>query len=274
LGLEVTGFWLAERTQTASVNQGPNPTAANLPFFLGIDAQTSALHTSSQLWGAEIDVRYKCWEHSGCVCKGFVDFLAGFRYLNLTEGLTFSNSTLFTLNPVLLSEALVNTSDFIGTHNNFYAPQLGVEAGMCIGRFSVSAYTKVALGINDESVHQLGQGIITAPPLPLGNVTTPGGLLVQAPGQFNQSVFSYVPEGGLNFGFKLCDWCWIGTGYTFLYFHNVVRPANQVPAGTGSAFPPSLLPIVGLPGTSQPAFTFTQSNFWAQGANFRLTFIF
>jgi hypothetical protein len=274
LALEASGFWLENRNTTTSVNQGANPNTVKLPFFEGIDAETSSLQTSSQLWGAEVDVRYKAWEVSGCVCKGYVDFLAGFRYVNLSEGLTFNDSTLFTVNPVLLSGALVNSTDFIGTHNNFYAPQVGFETGMSIGRFNVSLYSKIAMGINQESVTEAGGAVIKAPPLPLGNVTTPGGLLVQTPGHFSQEVFAYMPEAGFNVGFKLFDCCQIGAGYSFLYLGNVVRPGDQVPANSGSRFPLSLLPLVGLPGGSQPAFTFSQSSFWAQGANFRVTFIF
>jgi putative beta barrel porin BBP7 len=274
VALEASGFWLENRNSSASLIQGANPAAVDLPFFLGIDSQTSSIQTSSQLWGAEIDARYKCWEHSGCVCRGYVDFLAGFRYLNLSESLTFANATLFSAAPVEFSGALINTTDFIGTHNNFYAPQVGVETGMEIGRFNVSVFSKIALGVNRESVTLAGQGVVTAPPFPLGNVVTPGGLLVQTPGHFNQEVFSYVPQAGINLGFKLFDWCQIGAGYSFLYFGNAVRPGDHVPPGSGSLFPLSILPIIGLPGTPPPAFSFNQSSFWAQGANFRITFIF
>jgi hypothetical protein len=203
-----------------------------------------------------------------------VDFLAGFRYLNLAEGLVFANATMFSASPTLLSGALVQTSDFVGTQNHLYAPQVGFETGLGLGRFNVSLYGKIAMGINDESVHLNGQGLITAPPAPLGNVITPGGLLVQSPSRFSQEVFSYVPETGLNLGFKLTDFCQIGTGYTFLYLGNVVRPGQHEPPASGSLFPLSLLPLVGLPGVPQPGFTFHQSSFWAQGANVRVTFIF
>jgi hypothetical protein len=279
MALEASGFWLENRNSSSSVNQGANLPAMDLPFFLGIDAQTSSVQTTSQLWGAEANVRYKGWEGCGACCKGYVDFLAGFRYLNLSEGLTFSNSTLFAAAPVLFSGALVDSTDFVGTHNNFYAPQVGFEAGMSMGRFNVSLYSKIAMGINQESVNLSGQSVVTGPPQPLvvhlppGGVV-PGGLLIQSPGNFNQEVFSYMPEAGLNFSFKLAECCQIGAGYSFLYFGNVVRPGDHVPAGSGSLFPLSIVTLLGVPATAQPAFTFNQSSYWAQGANFRVTFIF
>ena len=273
LAVEASGFWLEERSQSAGVIQGPNPNVMQLPFVLGIERQISSVVTDSQLWGAEIDGRYKACEICRSHCKGYVDFLAGFRYVNLTEGLTFDNETLFSVAPVLFSGALVKSSDFVGTQNNFYAPQVGVEAGFCFGRCNVSAYSKIALGVNHESVTLAGNAVVTAPPLPLGNVVAPGGLLVQTPGHFSQEAFSYVPEAGINFSFKICDWCLIGTGYSFLYFGNVVRPADHLPASS-ALFPVSILPLVGAPAPTPPAFSFNQTNFWAQGANFRITFIF
>src|SRR5262249_35603923 len=154
--------------------------------------------TSSKLWGAEIDARCKCCEFCGHFCRWYVDCLAGFRYLNLSEDLTFLNTTQFATNPVLLSGALVNSSDVAQTHNNFYAPQIGVEAGICIGRFNASLYSKIAAGINEESVNLAGQAVVTAPPLPLGihlppGGVLPGGLLVQTPGNFHHEIFSYLP---------------------------------------------------------------------------------
>ncbi len=130
------------------------------------------------------------------------------------------------------------------------------------------------MGINSESVNLNGQTVVTAPPLPLGNVAAPGGLLVQTPGHFSHEDFSYVSETGLNFSFKLCDFCQIGAGYSFLYLGNVVRPGDHVPAGSASQFPLGILTTQGTSLPAQSPFTFTQSNYWAQGANFRVTFIF
>jgi hypothetical protein len=275
LALEVGGFWLDDRATTTTVVQGANPNAVNLPFFLGIDNHTSSLRLSTQLWGAEVNGRCKACEKCGTWCKGYVDFLAGFRYVNLSEGLVLTNSTLFSVAPVLFSGAQVDSIDSAVTHNNFYAPQVGVDAGVDIGRFNVSVYTKVALGINQETVNLTGLAVVTAPPLPLGNLTAPGGLLVQSPGRFNQQVFSYLPEAGINFSFKVCDFCLVGAGYTFFYFGNVVRPSDHLPASTtGNQFPTSILTQLGAPPTSQPPFSFHQTNFWAQGGDFRITFIF
>jgi hypothetical protein len=276
--LEASGFWLEDRTSSETVIQGANPAVIQLPFVLGIEKQTSSLETTSQFWGAEIDGRYKACELCGAHCKGYLDLLAGARYVDLRETMTFTNSTLFSVAPVEFSGALVNSIDSVGTHNQFYAPQVGFEAGACYGRLNFSVYGKIALGINQESVDLAGQTMIMASPLPLGHFVNgkaiPGGLLVQTPGHFSQNEFSYLPEAGLNFSFKICDCCLVGAGYSFLFLGNVVRPGDHFPASTGSLFPPSVLTFLGGPATAQPPFSFHQSNFWAQGGNFRITFIF
>ena len=237
LAFEGSGFWLESRSLATSVTQG---------------AQTSSAEANTELWGAEANFRYKACELCCGCCRGYIDFLTGFRYLNLSEGLNFSNSTQVT-------GATVDTTDFVATHNNFYAPQLGLETGLSIWRISANLYGKIALGVNQESVNRTGLSVVTAP---LGSFATPGGLLVQSPDSFNHNTFSYVPEVGFNLSFKLWECCQIGAGYTFVFFGNVVRPGDHFPA------------LQGVPAAPEAPFDFHQSNFWAQGANFRVTFIF
>ena len=241
LAFEGSGFWLESRSLATSVTQG---------------AQTSSVEANTELWGAEANFRYKACELCCSCCRGYIDFLTGFRYLNLSEGLNFSNSTV---NPVLLTGATVDTSDFVATHNNFYAPQIGLETGLSIWRISASLYSKIALGVNQESVNRSGLSVVTAPS---GSFATAGGLLVQSPDSFSHNTFSYVPEVGFNLSFKLWECCQIGAGYTFLFFGNVARPGDHFPA------------LQGVPGAAEAPFAFHQTNFWAQGANFRIAFIF
>jgi len=110
-----------------------------------------------------------------------------------------------------------------------------------------------------------------------------GGLLAQPSniGQFHDSVFSVVPEVGINLGYAITPRLRVFTGYTFLYWTHVVRPGEQVDLRVNSSQfpqfavpPPTNLGNGTLIGQPLPAQSFHSSDFWAQGINFGVEFRF
>jgi hypothetical protein len=270
LAWEASYFYLGQQVlhNTVAV-PGSAPTVATLPFFFGIDSQSSSVTAANNLWGAETSLRYQlCAYKTDCV-QWFLDVTGGFRYLDLSEGITVNTNSQFATAPVLLSGASVTAVDNFFTHNNFYGGQLGAEANVYVWRLNANLFGKVALGDNFETVSING---VTTVISPVTTTALNGGFLAQPSnsGRHTQDVFAVIPEVGGNINFRVCQSCQLGVGYSFLYIDRVVRPGEQI-TPVNNAF--------GLPGglggmASQPAFNFQQGHFWAHGLNARIMFIF
>jgi hypothetical protein len=283
LGVEAGYFFLGARTATETQNF-PGSAITQKPIFDGIAAEMSQITSSATLWGSEANVRHEWWRTTlgasepGASATGHahpslhLDFLGGFRYVDLSENLTINSSTQFGTAPVLISNALVNTSDSFGTHNHLFAGQIGAEAGVRWWRFGFDVFSKVALGDNHQTVVINGNTAASAPLI--GNITTPGGFFAQPSniGRLSRDRFGVLPEAGANLTFALGDHCRLGVGYTFLYFANVVRPGSQIDPTAGGATRPPIF-FLGGPRPS-PVFNFTESGFWAQGLSATLEISF
>jgi hypothetical protein len=267
LGVEAGYFFLGTVTSNNAQNF-PGSAVSNKPIFDGIVSESNLLSSRNSLWGSEVNLRYEWWRTRDAgetsALAAYLDFLGGFRYVDLSENLAINSSTLFGTAPVLLSNAQLTTSDSFGTHNHFFAGQIGAETGIRWGRWSLNGFAKVALGDNQETVIINGTTRVSAPPV-LGTFAVPGGFFAQPSnsGRFTRDEFSVLPEAGINLGFKVGDHCRIGVGYTFFYLSNAVRPGAQIDATAGGATRP---PLFFLGGTHpQPTFSFSETGFWAQG---------
>ena len=271
---EVGGFFLGEKDQTSNL-EFPGSNLANRPIFQGIASETSEIAGTTNLWSAEANLR-----HQACTFQcfkggsGYLDLLGGFRFLDLSENLTIRGTTVFATAPVLLSNATITTIDSFGTHNHLYAGQIGAETGMSWGKFNMNAWTKIALGQNRQNVNIGGRTQVSAP-TPLGSFSVNGGFFAQPSniGRYRQDVFAYMPEAGINLGYKICDNVRVSFGYNFLYFLNAVRPGDQIDPTAGGGGRPALFFLGGT--QPMPAFTeFRETDFWAQGVNVGIEFNF
>jgi len=265
LSVEAGFFFLGSRTFNNAQTFPGSPLDAR-PIFSGILSESSLLSTSTNLWGTEGNVRYQALKFTCGPGDGFVDLLAGFRFVDLSESVTINSNTTFATAPVLLSDAMITTSDYFGTHNQLCAGQIGADAGLALGRLNMNMYCKLGFADNLETINTSGNTLVNAPP-PLGTFAAPGGFFSQPSniGHFTQNAFAVVPEVGANLTFQVCDRCKLGFGYTFLYLSRVVRPGDQIDGTAGGAQRPPLFFLAGQP---QPAFqNFHETSFWAQGIN-------
>jgi Putative beta barrel porin-7 (BBP7) len=235
---------------------------SELVAFPGVLAGRINVDPSSRLQGYEANVLYNLCRS----CNWSVTALAGFRYLDLDEGLGITENLAVLPSVPLLGGSQFVVHDSFSTHNQFYGGQLGLRGEMWLDRFFAVASAKVALGDCQQSVNIGGLTQITTP---AGTVSTqPGGLLAlpSNSGHFFGNHFAVVPEGSLTVGYQVTEYLSVTFGYTFLYWSNVARPGGQIDRNID----PAGLPTNRAAGvqSNQPAFSLQNTDFWAQGLTF------
>jgi hypothetical protein len=218
---------------------------------------------SSRLFGAETNARFRAWHD----CWYHVDFLAGFRFLELDEGL----GVVEHLQELPASQSLhVTITDDFGARSRFYGGQIGTEVEFRWVHCFLDLKAKAAFGRIDQAADIAGTTIETTP---TGmNTTLPAGLLALPTnrGHHSRSLFTVVPEGDVTLGYRFTDHIQAHLGYTFLYLENVARPGNLIDRTINI----TQLPTAQSPGTVtapfRPAFMFPGTEFWAQGLSFGL----
>jgi hypothetical protein len=278
IGLESSTFFLADRTISFTGTSGGSPILAR-PFFdavlnrenselvafPNVLSGTIAVHSTSNLWGTELNLRTNAWR--GCCWR--LDLLTGFRYVALDENLSVTENLL------VLSGAdagsRINLVDSFSTHNNFYGGQLGADFEIRRGRWSLDLLAKVALGDTHEVTHISGNTLFTT-----GNMSVlqPGGLLALPTniGRFSKDRFGVIPEGGVKLGYQLTPHLRAFVGYSFLYWNEVARPGQEIDRVINTSQLPSVLGPGMLKGPARPAYTGATTDFWAQGVNVGLEF--
>lgn len=300
VGLEASYFFLANRTDhfNATSNATLGSQLIARPFFdvstgtqnaqlvafpalangsnmltatgLGIASGDIRVSRYSRLQGADINAL--CGLCSGC--DYWVQMLAGFRYLNLEEGIAVDETTR--VNPALPSfspffgGSTISISDRFDTRNNFYGGQVGMRGEVRRGRMFVEVQSKVALGVTNQVVDIQGSTTIASPD---GTTSTfPVGFLASGSnsGRYEQNKFSVVPEVGVNAGFLVTPNLRAFVGYNFLYWSSVVRPGDQIDtnlSGTQIPTDPRYNPAAG---PYRPTATLNDTGFWVQGVSFGL----
>ena len=259
---------------------------SQLIAFPGVTSGTAQVSSSSQFQGAQLNGIWNlcCCEsccQTGC-CQaaageltGYrVDMIGGFRYLNLNENLVITeNITVLPTAPApFVPGSTIVVTDRFETRNSFYGGQIGARAEWWRGRWFANMSGSVALGDSHQEVHISGTTDFTNPGGP--TVRQQGGLLALPTniGNYSRDQFAVVPEIGFNVGRQLSNNVRVFVGYTLFYWSSVVRPGDQI----DPVINPTQLPTPTGPGTlvgpARPAFTFHDTDLWAQGINFGVEF--
>jgi hypothetical protein len=288
IGLEGNGFFTEDRTLSFTANSG----ATGAPLFArplvnalasppfetsqlisapGTFSGNIGINADSEIYGFDINfvARYGNWNNWN------IDFLAGFRFLELEENLNiaqFSNilpgGAAGFLGVGLPVGSEVSIYDHFAGLNRFYGGQVGVRGEYCWGATYVRLLGKLALGDSNENVNV--EGLTTATPPGGATVRTAGGLLALSTnsGRINHDEFAVVPELGLTLGYAITPQLKVSVGYTFLYWSDVARPGDQVNRVVNPALIPTSTIFGTTGGLAQPAPTFNHTDFWAQGLTF------
>ncbi|WP_037226883.1 BBP7 family outer membrane beta-barrel protein [Rhodopirellula baltica] len=190
-----------------------------------------------------------------------VDWLVGYRRIELDEALTFSETleSQLTAAPgtIVLNEAFRTSNEFDGL-------QLGVVYQANLKRIWLESLLRVAVGSTKQTVSINGNTSITE-----SGVTDnyAGGLYAQRDnsGTFSRDEFTMVPEIGFTLGVHLTSCLDATVGYSLLYLPNVVRPGDQIDRDVD----PDLLAPPGIvTSPSRPEFRFIQNDYVAHGLSF------
>jgi hypothetical protein len=275
LGVEVSYFFLKERTfkfQVSSNGQAGSQVIARPYFNILTNAEASltaggplyldaipplfdvgsiTATLPSQLQGAGANLAYRLAKINCCR----ITLLAGFRYLDLNEGLTM-------MDVEDVNRTHRTDMDQFFTRNRFYGGQVGARSAFRQGHLSLELSGSVALGSNRESV-EINGATFHSLNLPHDRV---GAILAAASniGRYSRSKFTVIPETSVNLGYDLGRTLRASVGYDFFFWNRVVRPGDQIDRVVNPLMAPALSGVF-LQGPLRPAFSFNDKWFWAQG---------
>jgi len=293
IALEGSFFYIGNQTTVRAMASGGQPGAPILavPFFdedavnestfllasPGNFAGFAVLNLTSHLWGAEIHCSVPAFEENNLR----VEVLSGFRFLDLTENLTYTTSSTGLSAPN--TDLILNTVDQFGMRNLFYGWQVGGRADYRLGNFEVSASAKLALGDMLQTADLKGYTSTNFFNAPVGGPFTgvpvqilPGsGVFVQSSnlGRISRDQIAIAPEIDVTVCYQITRNLRAFAGYDFLYLNRVVRPGNQIDRGINfsQTVQSAIAGTFVGPGT-RPAVLLENSNFWAQGLHLGLEF--
>jgi hypothetical protein len=287
--IEINGFYLNPNHVRASGSSdaGGNPFLSRPAFNVATMAETAYIDAApglavggynvdsrSQLFGSEINERMHLYGAKHI----HLDSLFGFRYAHLQESLTLQDQFsplaggTFTYNGNFLNPGdVVGDQDRFQTTNDFYGFQVGARVTWEHEWFSVSAFFKFALGINNENVNINGSSTLTS-----GGAmqVLPGGILALPTNinSSNRTLFGYVPETGFTASIHATKHIEFSATYAFLYWNEVARPQEQI----DRAVSPTLVPtdVAYNPAattTLRPTLNFLTEPFWMNSVTVGVT---
>lgn len=287
---DVTGLWGLNGVPGETIFILPGPLSG--PGFQG----HFSLKTSNKLQSVDLNTIVNLVNGYGCR----IDFIGGFRWLQLKESLFFMGETA-ALPDAPIASGFYNFRDSFGTDNNFYGLQIGFKANYNIDRWLLKGFSKLALGCINQKVRidgtsQTSNGNLFYMTNNTGNEVLAGGIFAEPTnrGSHHRNDFGVVLETGINLSYQFSSCFEMGVGYSFLWLNQSFRPGKQmdrkinptrtalaeasrnsvgigpdepVPFGDSAAAP--------LPrGPKRPEFRPHHTDFWAQGLNINLNFKF
>lgn len=265
------GFFLLPGMSTKGQAGSPT-TAVSRPFtnaqsraadieVVSLPGDTNGTSTvnarSGDLLGA--DALLRC--NLCCECGYRIDFLAGYRYLQLGEKLTV-NENLQPLVAPFVRGTRILVQDSFGTDNYFNGGTVGLSLEAQRGNWCLEVAPRLSIGGNSRTVRIQGLTSVSVPGQT--QVTGVGGLLAQTSniGKYESCEFSLVPELDLTVSYRICSWLRASAGYSGLYWGKLVRPGNQIDLTVNRDLIP---PQTATTGPQRPAYSQRSSDLWMHG---------
>lgn len=194
-----------------------------------------------------------------------IDFLGGWRSYRLEEWTTIEENLVVKNRPPYIPGSTFDVRDSFASENIFNGAEIGLSAQRCSGRWKFDLLAKVGLGSQTQIARINGHTVIDdTVVLPM---TYEGGLLALDSniGEYRRNKFVAIPQFGGEVSYQLTKYLRGFVGYSIIYWPSVVRSGalidttvdqNQIPPMTASG--------------TRPAFSWNESDYWAQGMNFGL----
>lgn len=250
----------------------PNP-AGEGSLFLAGDQNTVTVQNKIQTWGVELNGLFNFSNELHFPLIG----IAGFRYLNLNEQFSLTDSAIYTasaFSPDTNGFAIV--SDNFQTKNQFYGFQIGARSNMAYKKATLDLTGKIAIGENYETLKINGQTTIRNSPDPIffPDASYAAGVFAQPSnsGSFNNRQFAVIPEVQAKLGYFVTPHIHPFLAYNFLCIDNVIRPGDQINRFINPSENPALAqgqPFTGIPA---PLRSFTNTSIWMQGVSAGIEF--
>ncbi|MFL5331280.1 MAG: BBP7 family outer membrane beta-barrel protein [Gemmataceae bacterium] len=215
-----------------------------------------------QFWHADTNVR----GHGFSVFSDRVDWLVGFHYADLRDGIFIQDYTAFPSNGVSLAG-----DESFRARNQFYGGQVGANAWTGLGcGFSLDVTSKFAVG----GIHQRAS-ITGSTVQALNGVTTAvyaGDVLAQSTniGDYERTKFGVLSELLVKLGYQVTNNICVTVGYDLVAISSVVRAGSIIDEGVNPNVNPTLSPSSAST-AQRPAFGFNATDFWAQGLTLGLS---
>jgi hypothetical protein len=237
---------------------------SELVNYPGVVQGTITARTETDLYGFDANVRHNII----CRCDYRLDFLAGYRYLNLqdrvcvTENLTATDPN----NPQVPYGTTFCVTDKFKSDNTFNGGQFGfaAERKFCGGRLTLGGRSLFAFGNNESTVTINGSTVVTVPGQQPQYYN--GGLLAQGTniGCYRCNEFGFVYQGDTVIGYQLTDCVKLFAAYDYLWWTGVTRAGEQIDLVVNS----SQIPPGQLQGQPRPGFVRHDNDYWVQGISF------
>jgi hypothetical protein len=285
LGLEGEFFGLGKQTESFFQQSTGTPILAR-PFFnvtTGLqDADlvafpnvingSLAVDVTSEFMGAAARFRRSLCGSTGCAYSPMccttvptssrLDGTFGYRYYELKESLAVRERSQSLMTN---DTGSFDIGDRFDTRNQFNGGEVGILWQGRRGLWSLDSLMRVGIGNTHQTV------TIAGATTTIENGTTTNyntGILAQRTniGTYDRNNFAMIPELGLTLGYQMSRCVRLTTGYSLIYWGNVVRPGDQVDLDVNpNLFPPESNPLTGA---LRPQFQFVSSDYWVQGLSF------
>jgi hypothetical protein len=314
-GFEASGFLVAEASNSTQIRTTETGlTVLSRPFidsatllptvqvvgFPNFGAGQVLVDTTSRTWGMEANGLINLYRGGPDSKLHFsLDFIWGYRYLELAEQLTIGSSTeltlptiftpTFTAGPfgtvtqtgtvatpigarvggvVFFNPTVITVEDSFRVTNRFNGGQVGLRGESRYGMFTLVTTGKLAIGHMHQRL-DIDGSTVAVDPVSGASGAFFGGLLANASniGSYNHDEFAVIPEANVNLGLNISRGLTAFIGYNFLYINRVARPGTQINPIVNSA----TVPFSGNFGQNRPFVPlniFTQDDYWIMGVNF------
>jgi hypothetical protein len=205
-GFEVNLFGIDGWSATSDIPSGSLPNGGSLLVDSVTRLQLTDAHFASiaRLYSTEINFRKPLFNN--------VSFLAGFRWLEMTDQYSADGTSATTANTV---------SETVLTHNHMYGFQIGADGTLFqeADRWRITGFVKGGIFLNDAD-----QATSLADPGGLGSLTVNN----------NHVGAAFFGETGIIGYFQITKHLSASGGYQVMFVNGVAQPANQL-SGTNLA---------------------------------------